>query len=93
MNFNNTKKLANYNNRTYDYCRKAFEIRNNRGACNDTEHCSLDPEWQQIVNKKSMQGGKGRRIKETKQQHETSFQLKKVSACAEKGLLMNFNKV
>ena len=57
INFNNLKKLANYNNRTYGYCREAIEIENSREACNDTEHFSLDPEWQQILNERSMPGG------------------------------------
>ena len=42
INFNNTKKLVNYNNRTYGYCCEANEIRNNRETCNNTEHFSLN---------------------------------------------------
>ena len=32
INFNNTKKLSNFNNRTYGYCREAIEIRSNRAT-------------------------------------------------------------
>ena len=35
INFNNTKKLSNCNNRTYGYCHEAIEIRNNKATCND----------------------------------------------------------
>ena len=39
---------------------RVIKIRNNRETCNDAEHFSLDPEWQQIINKKSMRRGKRR---------------------------------
>ena len=63
INFNSTNKLANYNKRTYGYCREAIEIKNNREAYNDTEHFSLDQEWQQIVKKRIMRGGRKRENK------------------------------
>ena len=58
IDFNNTKKLSNYNNRTYGYCHETIEIKNNSVTCNDAEHLSLDQEWQHIISKKSMRRGK-----------------------------------
>ena len=60
--------LANYNNRTYSFCHEAIEIMNNRETCNETKYFSIDPKWQQIVNKKSNARRKRRenRIKERK---------------------------
>ena len=34
---------------------RPIEIR--KATCNDAEHFSLDPEWQQIINMKSMRKG------------------------------------
>ena len=48
FDFNKTKILSNYNNKTYGYCCKTIEIKNNNRVCNDTEHLFLDPERQQI---------------------------------------------
>ena len=36
--FKNTKKVSNYNYRTYGYCRETIEIKNNSTTCNDAEH-------------------------------------------------------
>ena len=58
INFNKTKKLSNYNNRTYEYCHETIEIKNNSIACIDPEHFFLDPEWQCIKNEKSMHRGR-----------------------------------
>ena len=38
INNNNTKKLSNYNNRNYAYCRETLKIVARNKACNTIEH-------------------------------------------------------
>ena len=54
INYNNTKKIANFNNCYYAYSRKAKEIISNNKTCNIIEHFSIDQERQQILKDDTM---------------------------------------
>ena len=41
ISYNNAKKLANFNNRNYAYCREEIEIISNNNICNIIEHFSI----------------------------------------------------
>ena len=54
IDFNKTKKLSIYNNRTYGYYHETIEIKNNNTTYNDGEH----PEWQCTIREKNMCTGR-----------------------------------
>ena len=58
IDFKNTKKLLNYNDKAYGYCRETRGIKNNSITCNDAEHFFLEPERQRIINKKRIRRGR-----------------------------------
>ena len=49
INYSNTKKLENINDRNYTFCREAIEIISNKKTCNTIQHFSADQEWQRIL--------------------------------------------
>ena len=42
INYDKTKKLANYNNRNYSYYHKSIEIIYSQKTCNNMEHFTVD---------------------------------------------------
>ena len=51
INYDKTRKLANYSNRNYAYCRESMMILLNKKACNNMEHFAIDEKWQQLLQK------------------------------------------
>ena len=49
INYDKTKKFANYNNRNYVYCCKVIEIISSCKACNSIEYFSIGNEWQWLL--------------------------------------------
>ena len=44
INYNKTKKIANYDNRNYAFCREVLEIASNSKTCNTIDYFSIDKE-------------------------------------------------